>query len=270
MSDYLTLSIEKFVKYMKSERLVNSTIESYVHTIRCLSIIDTRLYRLTNIQIQDFILDSISESAQNLKISAIKKYYIVNHPRKRISVFIRPNKSKRIIEILSISEVWKIIDSIKHTKQKAIISCIYCHGLRALESINLKYSDIDKKRNLLIIRNGKGRKDRPVPLNKRWLKYLTKYAIKMGHTKEYDGYIFRPYTKSSIRNAIKLKAKKAGIRKNVYTHLLRDCYASHLYQQGVPLKTIQEILGHSDIKTTTKYIHISAINISGVELEMAS
>ena len=82
MSDYLTLSMKKFVNYMTQERLSENTISIYSKVINKLSEIDTRIYRLSNEQIQSFILESESTSAQDLKINALKKFYKVNHPKK--------------------------------------------------------------------------------------------------------------------------------------------------------------------------------------------
>jgi len=270
MENYLTIAIEKYVKYMRQRRFSQSTIKQYCGYIDKLSEIDTRLYRLSNNQIQDFILLSDSASAQNCKINALKLFFRLNHPEKRIKVFIRPKKDKRLIEVLTVDEVWQIIDSIKHIKQKAIITGIYLHGLRRSEILNLRYEHIDRKRNLLIIKQSKGRKDRFIPLNKDWISYLYAYIKHEDHKKGYDKPIFYPYSASSIANILKSKAKKAGIKKNVYPHLLRDCYATHLLLQGVDTKFIQQILGHSRMKTTEKYLHISAIDISKIALKKAS
>lgn len=268
MSNYLTENIQKYVKFMEQEGLCQNTINQYVSCIKKLTTIDTRLYRLTNNQIQNFILSSNSYSAQNCNINAIKKYYKYIHPNKRIKVFIRPKQPKVIKDILSINEVWKLINSIEHYKQKAIITGIYLHGLRISEISKLKYTDIDKENNHLIIRQGKGKKDRKVPLHNNWLEYLKIYAIKEKHTKGYDKPIFEPYSKSSIRAFINRHVIKTGITKKVYPHLLRDCYASHLLESGYDISIIQEILGHEKLETTRKYIHISGINISNVKLKI--
>jgi len=270
MENYLTDSKENFVRYMKQKRFSESTIKQYLSYIDKLSKIDSRLYRLTNKQIQDFILKSDSASSQNCKINSLKLFFRINNPDKRIKVFIRPKKEKKLIEVLTVSEVWKIIDSIKHVKQKAIISGIYLHGLRRSEILNLKYNNIDRERKLITIKQGKGRKDRFVPLNDIWLEYLLKYTINEDHKKGYDKPIFYPYSASSIYNIIKSKAKLVGINKRVYPHLLRDCFASHLLLQGIDTRFIQEILGHEKLETTQKYLHISATNISNISLKKVS
>lgn len=255
---------------MKQEGLSENTINQYVSYINKISEIDTRIYRLSNEQIQSFILKSDSKEGQNCKINALKKYFKVNHPERNIKVFIRPKIDKKVIEILTPEEVWRIVNSIKHTKQKAIVTGIYLHGLRISEVLKLRYQDIDRNRGLLIIRNGKGSKDRLVPLHKEWLNYLAKYSIEKGHKKGYINPIFQPYSESSIRNTIKKHCKKVGVNKRVYPHLLRDCYASHLLQSGYDISIIQEVLGHEKIETTRKYIYISAVNISDVKLKIVA
>ena len=267
MKNYLTEAKENFVRYMRQRRYSESTIRQYTGYIDKLAETGSRLYRLSNRQIQDFILESNSESSQDGKINALKLFFRLNNPGKRIRVFTRPRKAKQIIEVLTREEVWQIINSISHVKQKAIISGIYLHGLRRSEILNLKYQNIDRERGLLVIRQGKGRKDRLVPLNKEWLKYLAKYARTMKHGKDYDLPIFQPYSASSILAIIKSKAKAVGIRKRVYVHLLRDSFATHLHQQGIDIRYIQEILGHSRVTTTEKYIHLSGKDIANIQLE---
>lgn len=265
-SEYLTDSLEKFVKHMRQERLSEKTIDSYCAIVEKAALIDSRLYRLSNIQIQDFILESASASAQDLKINALKKFYKVNHPEKRIKVFIRPRKDKKLIHVLTKQEALSIIDSISHPKQKAIISGLYFHGLRISEIINLRYDEINRTEGILSIKQGKGRKDRNVPLNREWLTYLEQYYMKMNYGVMYSGNIFQPYSESSIRAIIKRQAKKLGINKNVYPHLLRDSYATHLHEQGIDIRDIQTILGHKKVTTTQKYVHVSKKHISSIKL----
>ncbi|MGM0377844.1 MAG: tyrosine-type recombinase/integrase [Bacteroidota bacterium] len=174
-----------------------------------------------------------------------------------------------MIEVLSQKEVMAIINSISHPKQKAIISGLYFHGLRLNELLNLQYNHIDRNRNLVIIREGKGKKDRLVPLSKNWIPLLKSFAKFAGHKKGHEGFIFRPYSASSVRNILKRKSKQLGINKNIYPHLLRDCYASHLLEQGIDTRFIQEILGHEKLSTTQKYLHVSATNISKIALKVA-
>lgn len=266
-SEYLTLAIDNFVKFMKQERLSPRTIQAYCEVINKLSLVDSRLYRLSNVQIQNFILESASASAQDLKINALKKFYHINHPKKRIRVFIRPRKDKKVIDVLTRQESLALIDSITNIKQKAIISGLYFHGLRISEILTLRYSDINRNEGIILIRQGKGRKDRVVPLNGEWLTYLAEYYHSMKYKYIYTGNIFQPYSESSIRSIIKRHARQLGITKNVYPHLLRDSYATHLHEQEVSIRSIQSILGHQKMATTQKYVHVSKLHISAIKLK---
>lgn len=274
MSDYLTESIDKFVRFMKQENLSDRTIDSYVYVVKKLSENESRLYRFSDKQIQDFILQSASASAQDLKINAIQKFYKVNHPTRRIKVFIRPRKPKKQIVVLSKNEVSTLFKSIYNIKHLAIAQGLYYHGLRRSELINLKYEHIDRDRNVLFIKDAKGRKDRFVPLNNVWVETLKQHAKKEKHGSVYTGYIFtgqfgEQYSETSVYNIVKTAAKKAAIRKNVYPHLLRDCYATHLMESGIDSRIIQEILGHSNIKTTQKYLHPSLVSYSNLIFNLA-
>lgn len=97
MCNYLTLANEKFVKFMQQKRYSQSTIDQYFGYVEKLSEIDSRLYRLTNNQIQDYILQSASASSQNCKINALKLFFRLNNPEKKIKVFIRPRKENILI-----------------------------------------------------------------------------------------------------------------------------------------------------------------------------
>lgn len=268
-NNYLTESIENLVRHMQLEKLSSKTINSYVNIIKKLAQKDSRIYRLSNKDIQEFILQSSSASAQNLKVNALKKFFYVNHPSRKVKAFIRPKIEKKIIEVLTQREAMAIINSISNPKQKAIISGLYFHGLRLNEILNLNYNDIDRERNILFIKNAKGKKDRLVPLHEKWIHDLIRYAKYAGHGRSYSGNIFMPYSESSVRSILKRKVKALKINKNVYPHLLRDSYATHLLEQGVDSRFIQKILGHTRITTTQKYMHVSSHYISNVKLKIA-
>lgn len=268
--------LDKFTYTLDIRNYSINTIENYKSVLKL-------FFEFTEKQSKDISINDLHCYLMNLHdskrlsfsyhsqlVSAWKLYLSIIHDKKlKYKGKYTPRKSKNIINILSVSEVWMIIDSIKHCKQKAIISGIYLHGLRISEALKLRYDDIDKSRGLLIIREGKGKKDRLVPLSSEWLVYLKEYVKENKHKKGYEKCIFEPYSTTSISNVLKSKAKKLGIKKRVYPHLLRDCYASHLLQQGIDATFIQEILGHSRLETTRKYLHISAVNISKIALKRA-
>jgi len=265
-----SIPIRNLEEYMFIKQYSKNTVDNYISCIKnVLKNSNKDVYHLTVDDFNNYIIKSNkSSSFNNLVVSSGKLFFYYGLKRKSNNKFLhRPKKSKKIIEILTQKEVWSIIDSINNIKQKSIISGIYLHGLRISEVLNLKYENIDRHRKLLTIREAKGKKDRLVPLNKFWLEHLEVYAKKMNHKKGYNEPIFTPYSLSSIRSTLKKYAKKVGIRKKIYPHLLRDTYASHLLQSGFDISLIQEILGHSKIYTTRKYIHFSAVNISAVCLK---
>jgi len=168
-------------------------------------------------------------------------------------------------DVLSIEEVKQVLDSIDNIKHKAIISLIYSCGLRISECINLKIADIDSKRMLIKIVQGKGKKDRLVQLSPKLLELLRNY-YKQYHPKEhlFQGQFKDEYSAKSIQNLLKKALQKCGIAKKITVHSLRHSFATHLIEQGTDIRIVQEILGHKDIRTTQIYTHISSASISKV------
>jgi len=255
---------KKYVKHMTQEGLSNSTIENYLSVIKSLRKIESRLYRLTNNQIQDFILDSNSESAQNIKINAIKKYFYVNFPKRKIKVFIRPKKEKRLPIVMSIEEIHKTFNAAHNYKHRFLLETLYYTGIRSQELIDLKFTDIDRDRMVMNIRQSKGKKDKQIPINKKYLDKLTKYyrmykPLVYIFNGQYKG---DKYTKSSIREVVKYCSK--DINKDITTHKFRHSFATHLHEKGVDIKYIQKLLGHSRVTTTEIYTHVNSKSLCGI------
>lgn len=257
----LTEFDKKFVKYMIQERLSNNTIENYFSVIKSLKKIDSRIYRLSNNQIQDFILDSNSESAQNIKINAIKKYFYVNFPKRKIKVFIRPKKAKKLPVVMSRSEVESTFLKARNFKHKMLLKTLYYHGLRSQELINLQFKHIDRYRMCLIIEQGKGKKDRLIPITEEWLIDIEKYyRLYKPFNYVFNGQnIGYKYSKSSLNNVVKYCSKH--INKEITTHKYRHSFATHLLENGVDIRYIQAMLGHSRIQTTEIYTHVSSVSL---------
>jgi integrase/recombinase XerD len=148
-----------------------------------------------------------------------------------------------------------------------MLSIIYACGLRRSELINLKPGDIDSARGLVIIRQGKGRKDRIVPLPEKILDNLRIYyrAYRPG-TWLFEGqYKNSQYSPTSLTKVLHRAVLKARIAKPVSLHWLRHSYATHLLEQGTDIKVIQELLGHQSTKTTEIYTHVSTKNIQQIK-----
>jgi site-specific recombinase XerD len=224
---------------------------------------------ITDPQITQYIrfLGKYSEYTQNNAVNAIKFYY-TNVQKRKFSntVLPRPKSSSYLPTVLSMEEIQSIIENIDNLKHKCIISLIYSAGLRRSELQHLKITDIDSSRNVLIIKKGKGKKDRISMLSHNILDLLRQY-YKEYRPKDYlfEGIKGDMYSATSMTKILKRAAEKAGIRKRIYLHLLRHSFATHLIEQGTDIRYIQQILGHADIKTTTRYTHVANKQIAEIK-----
>lgn len=221
--------------------------------------------KLTSINFQNYLdnYQFTSISQQNQIISAIKFLYKFGLEKKYDKVsFIRPRKEKKLPQIIDSFELLSSISKIENLKHKSIISLGYSVGLRVSEVINLKIEDIDSKRMVIHIKNSKGKKDRIVPLSESVLKLLRLY-FKEYRPKEYlfNGQKTSQYSSTSC-NAI----VKKYIDEKYHFHSLRHSCFTHLIENGTDCRIIQKIAGHSNIKTTEDYMHVSTNVLNSVKL----
>jgi integrase/recombinase XerD len=169
--------------------------------------------------------------------------------------------------VLSKEEVKLIITAPTNLKHKTMLSLIYSCGLRCGELLALQPHHIDSKRNIVLLKNSKGKKDRIVPLSPKILELLRDY-YKLYKPKKYlfEGQNTRqPYDARSLQQVLKQTLQKTGIKKPVTLHWLRHSYATHLLESGTDLRYIQELLGHNSSKTTEIYTHVSTKNIQQIK-----
>ena len=197
----------------------------------------------------------ISTSYQNQVINAIKFYYEKVSGGKRETYYIeRPRKEKFLPEVLSEAEVKAIIGSINNLKHKCMIMTAYSAGLRVGELLNLRPVDIDSKRMLIRVFQGKGRRDWVTLLPGKLLQLLRLYYRQyQPHDHLFQGISGGRYAERSIQNVLKRACADAGIRKHVTMHTLRHSFATHLLEHNTDLRYIQELLGHANPKTTQIY-----------------
>ena len=209
----------------------------------------------------------ISVSQQNMRINAIKFYYeqVKGGQRQYYGGITRAKEYKSLPEVLSRNEVARILACLSNRKHRCMISLIYSAGLRRSELLNLTPKDIISERMLVRIM-GKGRKCRYSLLSEKLLKELREYF------KEYrpQKWLFEgetpgeQYSASALVKILKEAASRAGIKHRVHVHMLRHSFATHLLEQGTDLRTIQELLGHNDIKTTSIYLHVTSAHKSSI------
>ena len=177
--------------------------------------------------------------------------------------FLRPAKEKKLPVVLSQAEVGSILARVYRRPYRVCLTLIYVCGLRLLEGVHLQVADIDGARKLLHIQQGKGNKDRYVPLPDPCLKMLRQHWL----THRNPVWLFpspvgesqQPMSESGMQRAFRTAVQEAGIHKRATVHTLRHSYATHLLEAGVNLRIIQSYLGHASPKTTSIYTHLTSI-----------
>ena len=179
----------------------------------------------------------------------------------------RPKREKVLPNVLSKEEVKAILEAHSNLKHKIMLSLIYSCGLRCGELLALQPVHIDSKRNIVLLKNAKGKKDRIAPLSPKILEMLREYyKLFKPTTYLFEGqHAGTPYDSRSLQKVLKLALNKARIVKPVTLHWLRHSYATHLLESGTDLRYIQELLGHSSSKTTEVYTHVSTKSIQHIK-----
>jgi len=207
----------------------------------------------------------LTDNTVNQRVGALR-FFFIKTLRKVWSVEETPYPKKRfhLPVILSPDEVGRLIESALIPFHRAILVTLYATGVRRAELAHLKLADIDSQRMVVHVRGGKGRKDRDVMLSPHLLEELRLHYRRLSrkpaewlfpggrwHTADY------PISDKVVWYACREAAQRAGIRKELHPHTLRHCFATHLLEAGADLRTIQILLGHSDLKETTIYLHVS-------------
>ncbi|MDD4962155.1 MAG: site-specific integrase [Candidatus Marinimicrobia bacterium] len=266
-------AMEAYRSVLIQKRYSRNTQKAYLNYFSdyCRSFSARDIDNISKDEINAYILELIeskyiSASQQNQRINAIKFYYekVLGRERQFYDVY-RPKKEKKLPCVLSENEIVALLECVENLKHRTILSLIYSAGLRLSEAINLKIEDIDSGRNLIIIKGGKGKKDRTTILSKTLLELLREYYRKY---RPID-YLFRgqnggKYSAKSVQNIFKNALMKAGIQKRATVHTLRHSFATHLLERGTDLRYIQELLGHSSSKTTEIYTHVTQKGINRI------
>ena len=266
--------LNNFYLYLKGKRYSKSTIQTYTLFIADFINFHTKtpLAELTNRDVELFIETVFIErkysiSSQRQFISALK-IFIVFYPQTKINDLSleRPKKSRTLPNVLSQEEVLRIIQLTKNLKHRAIIVLLYSSGLRIGEVTGLLLKNIDILRKQIKVEGGKGRKDRFVVLATSYLPLLQNYLTTFKPVFYFiEGPTGKKYSESSIRKFLFKSVQKAGISKKVTPHTLRHSYATHLLENGVGLRHIQELLGHAKPETTMIYTHVAKKDLLDIQ-----
>jgi site-specific recombinase XerD len=214
-------------------------------------------------------------------VSALRFFFVRTLGRHQFRQFLPfPRVRKQLPKILSREEVAQLIDASSSLFERTLLMVLYATGMRRAEIARLKIADIDSQRMIIHVVNGKGGKDRDLPLSPalletlraywRWLKPRT-YLFPSRLHRDSE----QPITDKMVWRACTQAAKRAGLRKRVTPHLVRHSWATHLLEAGTNLRTIQLLLGHEDLEVTARYLHLSAQHLQQVvnpieELKLSS
>lgn len=209
----------------------------------------------------------LSENTLHSRMNAIKFYFEqVLHVEKLFFAVPRPKKPTLLPQVISAKDIKKLFEITPNLKHNLMLKLCYGMGLRVSEITNLKITDIDSKAMQVFIERAKGKKDRYTNLPESILQQLREYykTYKPGKYL-FEGQYGDRYSIRSAQKVFKDAMLKARINKNVGIHGLRHSFATHLLDNGTDIKFIQELLGHQDIKTTLRYIHVTRLSMKNIK-----
>jgi integrase/recombinase XerD len=255
---------------MRLRNMSPRTIETYLAQVaRFAAYFNASPDRLGPEHVRQYLLHLVEDnhaasSSVNLAHSALKFLFQVTLHREPPPKQQLPcaKRERRLPVVLSQGEVQRLLDAVRNPKYRVALMVAYAAGLRLSEIINLRIEDIDSRRMVIRVRQGKGMKDRYTLLSPVLLETLREYW-KLYRPVTYlfaspRGRGDRPIDPSAVQRACAAAVRAAGLRKGVSVHTLRHTFATHLLEAGTNLRVIQRLLGHGDLSTTAVYTHVSA------------
>ena len=214
----------------------------------------------------------VSWSQFNQIVSALRFFYAVTLARPgMVQMLPYGKKPKTLPTVLSVEEVNQLLAAARPGQQRMLLTTAYACGLRMSELVHLKVTDIDSARMVVTVRQGKGHKDRQVPLSPRLLTELRRWwsqhrsrpwLFPGGGGPAFEGAATHPLCTGSVQRMCSKVVARAKLRKSASMHTLRHSYATHLLEAGVDVVTLQRLLGHSSLQTTALYLHLSTSKCS--------
>ena len=206
----------------------------------------------------------LAANTVGLRTAALRFFFVKTLKRRYpVEEVPYPKRPRRLPTVLTVEEAARLINSASNLFHRAILMTLYATGVRRAELCNLKVSDIDSAQMVLHILNGKGARDRDIPLDPKLLETLREYWRWMkpktylfpGTVKNWQA--DKPITTKVVWQACREAAQRAGITKPVRPHTMRHSFATHRLESGCDLVTLQTLLGHANIRHTTIYLHLS-------------
>ena len=263
----------RMIDDMSLRNLSPATQRSYLHAVTKFSryfgqspdrlgLEDVRAFQV------HLVSQAISWPALNQTVCALRFFYGVTLDRGEIPERIAYARTPRKLPtILSADEVVRFLEAVPSLKARAALTTAYAAGLRASEVVSLKVADIDSDRMLIQVHHGKGAKDRTLMLSAQLLTILRTYWrlarptdwLFPGRTPD------KPIDVQVLHAACRSATKAAGLVKRVSVHTLRHSFATHLLENGVDIRIIQVLLGHSSLSTTARYTHVATSTIAAAQ-----
>ncbi len=268
-------ALRRYIETLQLKAYSPNTIRTYqnefaqlLYILKGKHIDDLDVERLRNYFLYCINTLELSENTIHSRINAVKFYFEQVLGRERMFIEI-PRPKKRVIlpNVLAMSQVTQLFKQLENLKHKTMLFLAYSAGLRVSEVVNLKIKDIQSARMMIHIKGGKGKKDRTVILSEGILVLLRKYYVVYKPQEWlFEGqYKDSPYSTRSLQQIFHRAKTAAKIQQDVTFHSLRHSYATHLHERGTDIKLIQELLGHNDIQTTMRYVHVSNLSLGKIK-----
>jgi integrase/recombinase XerD len=263
------------VKQLEMKAYSPNTIRTYTHEFAqyLITLGQHTAHNFAPERVKDYIhycltVEKLSENTVHSRLNALKFYYEqVLGRQKFLAEIPRPKKPNHLPKVMSEQKILAGILTVNNLKHRTLLLTAYSCGLRVSEAISLTLSQIDRDRMQLFIHQSKGKKDRVVPMAQSLLPFLDAYLAEykpvhwLFENQTHDG----PYSASSAQVVFRRAAAAIGLPPALSFHSLRHSYATHMLENGIDVSLIKNLLGHNDLRTTMRYLHVSNLHIRTIE-----
>jgi site-specific recombinase XerD len=272
----MNTSQAKRYNYLYEQHLINlslqgkrpSTIDAYARAVRRITaFFEKSPDTLTTADLKQYfnsLIQTHSWSTVKIDRNGLQFFYrySLNKQWEWLDI-VKPPQVKRIPDILTPTQISTVLNQTKQLRYQVFFMTLYSMGLRLSEGLNLTIHDIDKSTMLIHVRDGKGGKDRMVPMPELTLLALRSYWKTHRHERLIcPGAPYKtttPMDKGSVQKALKRVLQDCRIKKLISPHSLRHCFATHLLEQGLDLRSLQQLLGHASLNTTARYTQLTQV-----------
>ncbi|MCK5177125.1 MAG: tyrosine-type recombinase/integrase [Candidatus Aenigmarchaeota archaeon] len=265
--------IQKMLTEMKLRGFSNQTYKTYIfHTEKYLDWYDSDPKDADIDGIKKYLAEQIDKEISFKSVALIKSaiLFLYNEVFKKAYKIKTPKITKDIPVVMSKKEIKKVIECEDNHRNKTIICLLYSTGLRLSEMINMKWDDLDLNDKIGWVREGKGKKDRMIILSKKAISYLDEWKRQNDKPNKYifNGKTNDKISPRAVEYIVSNSALKAGLKKRIHVHTLRHSFATHLLENNVDIRKIQELLGHSNLATTQIYTSVSQSHLKAISSPM--